>query len=72
MKSSTKSGCRVSRELGAIHTLLIAFVPLAKSQDAVVLAEVKVPLTETTYFCYDKAVTGFNPPYDKTGFELLI
>ena len=53
-------------------TLLIAFVPLAKSQDAVVLAEVKVPLTETTYFCYNKAVTGFNPPYDKTGFELLI
>ena len=53
-------------------TLLFAFVPLAKSQEAVVSAEVKVPLTETTYFCYDKAVTGFNPPYDKTGFELLI
>ena len=47
-------------------TLLVSFVPLAKSQDAVVLAEVKVPLTETTYFCYDKAVTGFNPPYDKS------
>lgn len=46
--------------------LLIAFVPLTKSQEAVVSAEVKVPLTETTYFCYDKAVTGFNPPYDKS------
>ena len=49
-----------------ITLLLIAFVPLAKSQEAVVSAEVKVPLTETTYFCYDKAVTGFNPPYDKS------
>ena len=46
--------------------LLIAFVPLAKSQEAVVPPEVKVPLTDTTYFCYDKAVTGFNPPYDKS------
>lgn len=46
--------------------LLIAFVPLTKSQEAVVPPEVKVPLTETTYFCYDKAVTGFNPPYDKS------
>ena len=47
-------------------TLLIAFVPLAKSQVSEAPAVVKVPLTETTYFCYDKAVTGFNPPYDKS------
>ena len=47
-------------------TLLISFIPLVKSQEAVVPPEVKVPLTETTYFCYDKAVTGFNPPYDKS------
>ena len=40
-------------------TVLIAFVPLAKSQESETPAEVKVPLTETTYFCYDKAVTGF-------------
>ena len=47
-------------------TLLIAFAPLAKSQVSEAPAVVKVPLTETTYFCYDKAVTGFNPPYDKS------
>jgi len=46
--------------------LLISFIPLAKSQEAAVPVEVKVPLAETTYFCYDKAVTGFNPPYDKS------
>ena len=40
-------------------TVLIAFVPLAKSQESEAAAEVKVPLTETSYFCYDKAVTGF-------------
>jgi primary-amine oxidase len=27
MKSSTKSGCRVSRELGAIHTVALMHVP---------------------------------------------
>jgi hypothetical protein len=55
-----------SRMTRLLLTLLISFIPLVKSQEAVVPPEVKVPLTETTYFCYDKAVTGFNPPYDKS------
>ena len=42
-----------------VTLLLFAFVPLAKSQELEAPAEVKVPLTETSYFCYDKAVTGF-------------
>ena len=64
----TKSWGSITIRAGLLFLslLLIAFVPLAKSQEAVVPAEVKVPITETTYFCYDKAVTGFNPPYDKS------
>ena len=64
----TKSWGSITIRAGLLFLslLLIAFVPLAKSQEAVVPAEVKVPLTETTYFCHDKAVTGFDPPYDKS------